>query len=433
MKKTLSLIAFGWGFLLILLFIFTDLTQQKFVQQADYLETYYTAGTMVREGNAAKLYPEPNATSFMGTEFDKTSHRLLKDLPADKLSEYMYMPLIAGLFVPFSLLSPEYSLFAWQAVSLVSLAYCAFLISKHASQTDEMSDLDIAAGWISLTFLPVALSIWIGQLSVVFGLLPLMAGLYFALKRKDLMAGLIWSLAMLKPQFFIPAAMMSVGLASARRFKPIIGIACGVAALIIVNLLLFSPGLFGEWLTTLKLADAVYSNPKHGVNVNLATSLPRAIILLLPVSQHAVFKPLIYGLSAILGGIGLFFVCRLFRSQLVDSYKVSLAAIICIFATPIIVPHVFFYDFAIYVGAGILAAAFAWPEYLDWRVRSLTYATWVVANVYAVLLMANTGLAIPIVFCLIMLELYRRAIMTGAAALKYGLPESDKSESSAEN
>ncbi len=427
MKKSLSLIAFGWGFLLILLFIFGDLTQPKVSQQADYLMTYHTGGTLVREGKASLLYPPATATSFMDTEFDKAAHRALPQLPATSLAEYMYMPLVAGLFVPFSLLPPGYSLLAWQIVSLTALAFCAFLLSSHASQTEEMSNLDIAAGWISLTLIPLAISIWIGQLSVVYGLLPLVGGLYFVLKRKDLQGGLIWSLALIKPQFFIPAAMMAVALASAKRFKPAIGIACGGTAIIIVNLLLFSPTLFCEWLSTLKLAEAVYSDLKFGVAQHLATSLPRSIILLLPVSQHAVFKPLIYALSAVLGGIGLYFASRLVRSQLADSYKISLAAIICIFATPMIVPHVFFYDYAIFAAAGFLACAFKWPEYLEWRIRSLTYASWLVMNVYAVILLTNKNLAIPIIFVLIMLELYRRALMMGNAALKFGATEPENS------
>lgn len=420
MKKAVSLVAFGWGFILVLLFIFTDLTQAKTVQQADYLQTYHTAGTLVREGKASLLYPPSGSTSFMDTEFDKAAHRVLPLLPAASLAEYMYMPLVAALFVPYSFLAPEYSILAWQVTSLVALAYCAFLVSKHASQSDESTDLDIAAGWIALTFLPVALSIWIGQISVVYGLLPLIGGLYFVFNGKDLQGGLIWSLAVIKPQFFIPAVLMTIALATARRFKTALGIACGVAVILAVNIFVFSPHLFSEWLATLKLADAVYSDVKFGVNQPLATSLPRAIILMVPVAQHTIVKPIVYGLSAILGGIALLFASRLLRSSLPNSYKIALAAIVCIFATPMVVPHVFFYDFAIFAGAGFIAAAFAWPEYLDWRIRSLTIATWVIANLYGVILMSNKNLAVPIVFVLIMLELFRRTLTMANAALKFG-------------
>lgn len=418
MKKNLSLIACGWGFILVLLFIYTDLQMPKEVSNSDYLMTYHTAGQLVREGNARQLYPPADATSFIDTDFDKAAHRVLPFLPARATAEYMYMPLVAGLFVPFSLLPAGFSLLTWQIISLVALAYSAFLISSHASKTDEASTLDIAAGWIALTLIPLAISIWIGQLSIVYGLLPLVGGLYFVFQRKDFQGGLIWSLAVIKPQFFIPAIMMTFALATAKRFKPAIGIACGVTIIIAVNLLLFSPTMFGEWLTTLKLAETVYSDLKYGVAQPIATSLPRSIILLLPVAQHAIYKPLIYLVSAILGCIGLYFASRLVRSNLPDSYKISLAGIICIFATPMVVPHVFFYDYTIFAAAGFLACAFKWPEYLDWRIKSLVYATWIVINIYGILIISH--MTIPILFVLIMLELYRRAITAGNAALKFG-------------
>ncbi len=64
MKKNLSLIACGWGFILVLLFIYTDLQMPKEVSNSDYLMTYHTAGQLVREGNARMLYPPADATSF---------------------------------------------------------------------------------------------------------------------------------------------------------------------------------------------------------------------------------------------------------------------------------------------------------------------------------------------------------------------------------
>lgn len=426
MKKSLSMIAFGWGFILVLLFIYTDLAMPKIVVNSDYLMTFHTAGQLVREGNAWQLYPPKGAISFIDTDFDKAAHRILPELKPASTAEFMYMPIVAAIFVPFSMLPAGYSQLAWQIVSLVALSFCAFLISSYASQTDEASTLDIAAGWISLTILPLAMSIWIGQVSVICGLLPLTAGLYFVFKRKDLLAGFVWSLAVLKPQFFIPALMMTVALAAAKRFKPGIGIACGIIAFIGLNLLLFGTNLFGEWLTTLKLADAVYSDLKMGVNQNIAVSLPRAIILLLPITQHAIVKPLVYGLSVILGCIGLFFASRLLRSPLPDSQKVSLAALICIFATPVIVPHVFLYDYTIFAAAGFIACAFAWPEYLGWRIRSLVYATWLLLNLYSIAVVACKPIAIPLVFVLLMLELYRRTLTAANAALKYGTQNEDK-------
>lgn len=419
MKKTLSLICFGWAFILILLYGFTDLSLPAVNQTSDYLMTFHTAGTLVREGQAALLYPAADATSFSQCAFDQAAHRVLPLLPPPANAEYMYMPLVAGFFVPFSLLPSSYSLLVWQIVSLCGLAFCAFLVSSSAAKTEEGNGMDVSATWMALTLMPLAISIWIGQVSVVFGLLPFLGGLYLVLKRKDLPAGLVWSLAVFKPQFFIPVLMMGVALVTAKRFKSMIGIVCGIAVIIGLNLLLFSPAMFGEWLHTLKLAEAVYSDLKFGVAQHLATSLPRSIILLVPVAQHAIVKPIVYLVAAILGGIGLLFASRLLRSnQLSDSVKTSLAAIICVFATPIIVPHVFFYDYSIFTAAAFLVYSLKWPGTVDKKIKSLIVYGWVIVNAYGVLVLVKKDWVVPILFVLIMLELYRRIIMMARVALK---------------
>lgn len=424
----LAKIAVAWGGILLFLFVYTDITMPKVNQNSDYLMTFHTAGHLVREGKSSELYPPKSATTFSDTDFDKAAHRVLPLLPERATAEYMYMPMVAGIFTPFSLLEPSYSLLAWQIVSLAALVVASILIFSAAKDEGEESSPYLSA-WIALTLIPLAISVWIGQVSVVFGVLPLAAGLYFLMKQKDLAAGALWSLCVIKPQFFVPALIMTVALASAKRFKPAIGIACGIASIVGLNLLLFSTSMFGQWLTTLKLAETVYSNLKFGVAQHMATSLPRAIILLTPVDQHTLIKPAVYTMSAILGAIGLFFASKLLRSNLPGNQKVALAAIIAIFATPIIVPHVFFYDYSIFVTAAFLAYAVRWPEALSMRVKSLLWSGWVVVNLYGILVLTNKNFASPILFVLIMLELYRRALVTAKVALHHETEEilADKS------
>lgn len=416
MKQALAKIAVAWGGILLFLFVYTDIMLPKSNQNSDYLMTFHTAGQLVREGKARELYPPADATTFSDTDFDKAAHRVLPLLPARSTAEYMYMPMVAGIFTPFSLLEPSYSLLAWQMVSLTALVFASLLIFA-ASKEEGTEVSPYLSGWIALTLIPLAISVWIGQVSVVFGVLPLAGGLYFLMKRKDLAAGAAWSLCVIKPQFFIPALIMTAALVSAKRFKPAIGITGGIASVIALNVALFSSSMFGQWLTTLKLAETVYSNLKFGVAQHLATSLPRSIILLTPIEQHTLVKPLVYGLSALLGAIGLYYASKLFRSNLPDNQKAALAAIIAIFATPIIVPHVFFYDYSIFVVAAFLAYAIRWPEALGLRVKTLLWSGWVVVNLYAVLILTNKNFASPILFVLIMLELYRRALSIARTAL----------------
>ncbi len=418
MKKTLSMIAFGWGVILISLFFYTDLTMPAINQNSDYLMTFYTAGELVREGNTAALYPPADAGTFVDTPFDKAAHVILPLLPARATAEYMYMPAVAGFFAPFSLVGPSQSLLAWQIVSLAALAVCAFLFSSKFNHESNANGLKASAFWVALSLIPLAISIWIGQVSVVFGLLPFMLGLFFILKKKDFLGGCCWALTVIKPQFLVPALMLSVALAATRRFRPTIGIVCGIALFAVLNLVAFSSSLVEHWLTTLKLAEIVYSDLKFGVAQHIATILPRAIILLLPVSQHSIAKPIVYAMSAILGSIGLYFCVKLMRSKLNDANKIALAAIVCIFATPIIVPHVFFYDYSIFIGAGFLAYAFKWAADLDWRLKSLLWLGWAMTNIYGTIVMVNKKIAIPILFVLLMLELYRRTLVAAKIALQ---------------
>lgn len=431
MKKVFSLIAFGWGIILISLYFYTDLTLPGVNQGSDYLMTFYSAGELVREGKSSELYPPADATTFVDTAFDKAAHVILPLLPAPATAEYMYMPAVAGFFVPFSLLTPSISLLAWQLFSLAALAICTYLYSaKFSDGNSDSNKLQASAFWLSLTLIPLAVSMWIGQISVVFGLFPFMVGLFFVLKKKDLAGGFAWALTVIKPQFLIPVLMLAVSLAAAKRIKPMIGLVCGMAIIGVINLVAFPTSLIGQWLTTLKLAEVVYSDLKFGVAQHIATSLPRAIILLVPVAQHTIVKPIVYAVSAILGAIGLYYCIKLMRSNLSDSTKVALAAIVCIFATPIIVPHVFFYDYTMFVAAGFLMYAFKWPTDIEFRLKSLLWLGWTIINLYGVIVLVNKKFAIPLLFVLLMLELYRRTLVSAKLAVE---ESSSASQSESEN
>ena len=142
----------------------------------------------------------------------------------------------------------------------------------------------------------------------------------------------------------------------------------------------------------------------------IATSLPRTLILLLPgngiISQSAA-KSLIYGLAAILLASALFAVFRSRRlSQLDDSAVLRLAFLLGIFMTPLVMPHFFLYDYCLFALTLPLVFFFKWPRYLEWSVKKLVLVTWVVINIYATIVMAAHQFAFPLIFMLAMLGLY---------------------------
>lgn len=418
MKKLLTMFAFGWAVILIALYFYTDLTMPSVNQNSDYLMTFYTAGDLVKSGKAADLYPPANSSTFVDTAFDKAAHAILPKLPAAATAEYMYMPAVASFFIPFSMLDSGQSLIAWQLVSLAALATCTILFSARNFKQDDRSGLSPSAFWVAMTLIPLAVSIWIGQVSIVFGVLPFMLGLFLALKRKDLPAGLILALTVIKPQFFVPTLIIGASMALAKRYQVIIGIVCGAALFLVLNVALFSTGMIEQWLATLKLADTVYSDVRFGVAQHMATSLPRAIILLVPVAQHAIVKPLVYIMAMVLGAFGFYKCVQVMKSKLPEQNKLALTGIIAIFATPVIVPHLFFYDYAIFVAAGYLIYAVSWSADVSWRLKSCLWLGWIITNIYGVVVLANKKIAMPLIFVLLMLELYRRILVAAGAAIK---------------
>src|SRR5262245_15175634 len=105
-------------------------SQREQFQESDYIMTFYVAGHLAATGRSKELYPEPDARSFIGSPFDRAAHELLPQLPKDTTGAYMYIPLVAGFFVPFSLVGPNLSLFFWQALSVLALAACCALLSR---------------------------------------------------------------------------------------------------------------------------------------------------------------------------------------------------------------------------------------------------------------------------------------------------------------
>ncbi len=413
MKKWISYLAMGWGFLIFFFIIFVDFDPQMrgLIQISDYLMTFHVAGYLIAHGQSALLYPPPDAVSFAGTPFDRTAHEVLTQMPAASVAEYMYMPLSAAVFAPFSLLSPNLSLFGWQILSALSMAYCAFLMSRAATLDGaEFVDAGLVS-WLCLMLIPACLTLWIGQVGLVFGLLPLLGGFYLLLRGRDFPAGIAWSFAILKPQFLVPVLVIMIAQVCRKHFKSAIGLLAGGLVLGAINILVFSPSLIAEWLRCLKLSDVIYSDPKFGVATHIATSLPRTLILMIPVAQQSTFKPLIYGMAGVFLLSAAVAVWRLARRGVSDKLLLNLALLLGVYLTPLVMPHFFFYDYCLFVAAGLIIFLMEWPIYLEWRLKSLAVMTLVLINFYSIIVLAAHQFASPLLFMILMTVLYGRLLI----------------------
>ncbi len=192
--RALIFLATVCGLTQILFLVDANFSRAKQFQQSDYIMTFYVAGHLVAAGKESELYPTPGATNFIGASFNRAAHALLDRLPEKATAIYMYSPAVAWLFAPLSYVSPNLSLLIWHILSIAALLISCKLLAQ-AVQINFADSL-----FLSALFGPIFITLWSGQLGLVFGLLPLCIGYLLLLRGRDLLAGIVWSLLLLKPQ-----------------------------------------------------------------------------------------------------------------------------------------------------------------------------------------------------------------------------------------
>jgi Glycosyltransferase family 87 len=467
LKRLLLYLAVAWTvlFLTIVWYVDFDPQMQPLNQISDYLMTFHAAGWIVQHGELDKLYPPHTATGFAGMPFDVIAHQLLPKMPAPSVAEFMYMPLAGAIFVPFSFLPLSFSLFAWQMLSLAAVFLSAQLMwlglsrkgagaSKVQSGVNSINptveppvepfaDQSIVQStgqtrgtitdWsgiflratASLFVIPVCLTIWIGQVGAVFGMLPLALGFYLLHRNRTFAAGLIWSLALLKPQFLVPVAVISFALLLQKKYQAALGIVVGLVLIGIVNVVAFGPSLNLEWLNCLRISDMVYSDPRSGISTQIATSLPRSLILLLPIAAHPELKLAVYGLAGavLLSAIGTIWMVQKRVERVVGSGDIDVVSIAClvgIFVTPLVMPHFFLYDYCLFALALPFAFSSALPTSISMRFKQLMFGTILLVNLYSIIVMAAHEFAFPLAFMMILFLLYCVLIRLALDSSKQG-------------
>lgn len=324
--------------------------REKF-QESDFIMTFYVAGHLVANGRYDQLYPSPNARSFIDSPFDKAAHRLLPHLPRTTTGAYMYTPLVAGFFVPFRLLDPNTALLVWQVFSILALLASAFLLA----QITRAKASDIF--FLSFLFAPVFLTLWAGQLGLAFGLLPLCLGYVLMLREKPLFAGLVWSLLLFKPQFFLPAAFVAIVCACRQRFRPLSAMILGGVALLFVTVGVFSWPVTLRWISSHRVSEVYFFSGLQGIPSHLLTGLPANLMLLFPVPARETVKLPLYIAAAAAWLYGVWFCLRLKRPETTAPCQISIALTVGVILASLTLPHLLYYDLCVLLPAGVLLLA----------------------------------------------------------------------------
>ncbi len=377
---------------------------------SDYLSTFYAPAHLVATGRADLLYPPPKAMTFDGTSYDEAAHKLIKDLPKTATAAYQYPPLLALFLAPLSWLPQNWSLFVFQLISLACLALATENILSVLLKDDMTAGDVLLSVFVAITFMPILLTLWIGQIGIIVGVLPLSFGYRLLLKKKPVQAGLIMSLCMLKPQFLVPALFLAAAPVVQKKIKCLIALGCGALLFLLANLVIFGPQVLSAWFHCLQVSDHIFSI-SQAVNTQMATSLPRSLILLLPPHYIPTLKPFIYFVSLSIGLLAFSSALRVMQVKLPEDIKLSSVFILGAFVTPLTVPHVFLYDYSNLYLAGLIAIHAPWKHERIWEYKRFVRVCWLVINVYTLTLFIHKEFAIPLVLMGCIILFFRNLLM----------------------
>ena len=399
--RALIFLATAWALASCIFLLDSNLSseREKF-QESDFIMTFYVAGHLAASGRYDQLYPSPNARSFIDSPFDEAAHKLLPHLPRTTTGAYMYTPLVAGFFAPFHWLDPNSAMLVWQIFSIVALAASAFLLA----QITRVKASDIF--FLSFLFAPVFLTLWAGQLGLAFGLLPLCLGYFLILRGKRLFAGMVWSLLLLKPQFFFPAAFVAIVCACTQRFRPLIGMTLGVVALLFLTVGLFSWPTTLQWLSSHRVSDVYFFSGLQGIPSHLVTGLPANLMVLLPVSARETVKLPLYTAAAAAWVCGVWFCLGLKKAQASATCQTSIALTVGVILASLTLPHLLYYDLCVLLPAGVLLVAKNSPLSIHGG-QSVAVMGWIAISMFFPLLVGFAYTTIlPLILELIILLLF---------------------------
>jgi len=382
-------------------------------QNSDYISCLYTGGKLFAQGRAAEIYAPLDAKNFYHAPCDIAAHQFLPHLSANHISLFNYCPLVAFLLAPLSYLPPGYSLLGWQATSLCALAIAIKLLVK-----DRRPDLIFCA---SLLFFPTAVTLWIGQTDLVFGVLIFSIGYKLLISRRPFYAGLAFAFCWLKPQMLILPALLSLVLLFKKEWRFVFGFAAGIAFMIALNIAVGGTDLFLQWLWNAHLCEAVFTDP-NSAKINLVRyliiSLPGVLFLTLFKNSVLLLKPIIYCFDIILI-IFTAITCLRFSKTHSDEYSyISFTVILGLLLMALVVPNYLYYDATTLLVAGCICSDKEFqrrvhlPSYIFAEILAV-----ILFNAYAVLFLINKNLANPVLPLIASILTY--LLIAKSAWLKY--------------
>lgn len=415
---------------MLLLPILLSIKHTQVFEASDFTMTFYVVGKMCLQGNGFDMYPPYDMTTFINAPFDIYTHKELTKLAANKTAIYMYCPLAAYIFAPLGVLTHTQAIVVWQLICIACLLFIVNL-HKRLSGLPFMRLLGMAA-----LFLPIFHQLFIGHLSIPYGLLPLSIGYYLLMKKKYFLGGVAWGFLLLKPQF-IPTVMLVLGaLLLTKKVRPLLGFLLSVTVLTVFSEVFLGWGLTKKWFWCLHLSDQIFSDPQYYYPHYMAVSIPASVMQAVPESVRVTAKYSSYAVALAIGLASLWLSVKLLKKgDETGRDHLSLVLLLGIFVLPLVVPHFMFYDLCIMATGAFIIYGASIDESIAWKLRQLKVVTFFLCNIYFFCFflrgLVNDALSKPWVLVVFLTLAY--GLMVKIIAPQAFLKEEKPAESDSEN
>jgi hypothetical protein len=360
-------------------------------KQTDFVP-YYAAGTLVVRGDTAHLYDRAT--------LGRDERALVRPLHIpDGVMPWLYPTYFAVAIAPLALLPYSAAFLTWLLINGLLLVLVMVALGRRFGFSGSARLLWWVGG---ISFLPVLVCLGQGQTSILilgslvgvfllaetpmtrdepalvpapsagsnkrgeiepFRRLPLShrkweRGLWGEGLYPDFLAGILLSLALIKPPYVAPLLLL---FAVQRRWRLLGGFVLSVACLFALPVLVFGQSTLSGFVFTLTQASG-WTTQIGGFQPQFNQSLSGLSHLLLSTSSAAILTVCLDGLV-----IGLF----LLATRVQDSGLAFAAAIVC---GPLVAPHVLIHDLALLLLPAAIAAAVAPRELRLWLILAAAYA-----------------------------------------------------------
>ncbi len=408
MPKGKSLLVLFGQIMFVLIVVKTAIvtcSQPASLHTSDFLVAFYTAGYVVASGHSSDLYLPHGVNTFAYSAFSKTALSLLPHAPRGLVAIWMYSPVNALLFAPFSFLSPEAAMGVWQILLVVALWFTCMILGRTSTHF-RGSELF----WLCFLAAPIFQAIYMGQVSIPFGFLPLALGFYLLTIKQDVGAGLAFSVTSFNPKYLPVALLLTLLLATKRRYMSLVGLIYGIAVFFAANLILFPPSLFEMWLHSMHVMENEFYDPLFiPPPVHLIASLPAAVLIAVPAELRLSAKIPVYAVAGLMLSFILWRCWKLFRG-LKNELAIRVALAILSFAIPLFEPHLLSYDLTALALSTFLLIGIDWPRDRRNELYMLLATVWIAIDVNFLLYSFTPVKPPPFLLVAVLLELLRRLL-----------------------